>query len=291
MAIKFKCSCGHILSVPDHFAGKNGKCPKCQQQVRVPKPAGPTAAQAAGKPAPSGKAKPATTPQPPVGGGKLDSLFDDAGLVQKTGPVCPTCGSEIRPGTVICTGCGTNLETGERMKGFTAESSGPEFDNPYLQEAADNMRRDMVMDTRRSKAAMPWWVLMSFLIGAITLCAAGVVIVDGIAGAEASPDTFTGRLQKLPIPATLGATIGITGLAIAFFAHLSVCVFAFAKNVWHGVACFFLPFLVSLPYGVMNWGENKAPVKAMITAAIFIGLAVFMIIMWGGGFERLQNVL
>jgi len=36
------------------------------------------------------------------------------------------------------------------------------------------------MDLRRARAALPWWVLMSFLIGAMTLCAAGIVIVDGV---------------------------------------------------------------------------------------------------------------
>lgn len=285
MAIKFKCTCGHVLSVPDKFAGKNGKCPKCQKVLKVPTPAakaGASPPQSAAKPAPAKAAQPAS---------QLDSLFDDVGLVQKSGPICPKCAADIKPGTKICTNCGTNLETGEQMQGFNVETQGPEFDNLYLQEAADNMRRELVMDDRRSKAAMPWWVLMSFLIGAITLCAAGVIIVDKFVGAEADPSTFIGRLQALPTAATLGATVGITGLAIAIFAHLSICIFAFGRNVWHGTACFFLPYLVSLPYGIMNWGDNKAPVKALITACILIGISVFMIVQWGGGFSRLQNVL
>ena len=285
MAIKFKCTCGHVLSVPDNFAGKSGKCPKCQKALKVPQPsAGKT--QAAAKPAAGGgpvAARPAT-------GGKLDSLFDDVGLVQKAGPICSSCGADIKPGTVVCTSCGFNLETGQRLAGFEAERVGPEFDNLYLQEAADNMKRDTIMESRRDKAALPWWVLMSFLIGAMTLCAAGVIIIDGRFGEPAPTTTFIGRLQALPVSIVLGVTAGITGLAITVFAHLSICLFAFGKNAWHGVACFFLPLIFSVVYGIMNWTDNKAPVKAIMTAIVFIGIAVGLIVQ-GGGFGYLTKLI
>jgi hypothetical protein len=283
MAIKFKCSCGHVLSVPDNLAGKSGKCPKCQTGLKVPTPA--KASASAAKPA---DRKPAAAA--PVNTGQIGTLLDDVGLIQKTGPICPRCAADIKPNQLVCTSCGTNLQSGEQLKGFNAQVQGPEFDNPFLQEAADNMRRDLLMDSRRNKAQMPWWVIMSFLIGVITLCASGVIIVDKFVGAEASTSTFVGRIQALPIPGTLGMTIGITGLAIALFAHLSICVFAFTKNAWHGVACFFLPYLVSLPYGIMSWTENKAPVKALIVAVLLIGFASFMIVAWGGGFQGIINV-
>ncbi|MEZ6136878.1 MAG: hypothetical protein R3C53_18440 [Pirellulaceae bacterium] len=281
MAIKFKCGCGHVLSVPDKFAGKNGKCPKCQKVLKVPTP----------KVGVASPAQPAARPAPVAPAGQLDSLFDEVGLTQKSGPICPSCAAEIKPGTVVCVACGTNLQTGEKMLGFNAQTTVAEFDNLYLQEAAENMRRDLIMESRREKAAMPWWVLMSFLIGTITLCAAGIVIVDGIFGEGGNPDTLMGRIQMLPVPAVLGTTVGVTGLAIALFAHLSISLFAFGKNAWHGVGCLFGPAIVSIPYGIMNWTENKAPVKALIVAMLFIGLALFMILMWGGGFSRLLNVL
>lgn len=34
--IHFLCECGNTLKVPDSYAGKNGKCPKCKKRVRVP---------------------------------------------------------------------------------------------------------------------------------------------------------------------------------------------------------------------------------------------------------------
>jgi hypothetical protein len=47
MSIQFLCPYGHRLIVPDHRAGKRGRCPKCRQRVIVPVP----------DPVPSGREK------------------------------------------------------------------------------------------------------------------------------------------------------------------------------------------------------------------------------------------
>ncbi len=322
MAIKFKCSCGHVLSVPDQYAGKDGKCPKCQKTVRVPTPKATSATSSApGAPAPNAanpkaanpiagatkpnraqpaQAKPAQLKPAPAKGaaggaakptalsaGVMDSLLDDVGLTKRAGPICKNCGADIRRGAVVCTKCGLNFESGETLTGFDAKSNRPEFDNAFLQEASDNMVRDSVMDLRRDRAAMPWWVIMSFLIGAITLCAAGIIMVDGMIGIMSEETTFLGKLQRLPVFVVLGSTASITGSAITLFAHLSITFFGFTKSVWHGLGCFFLPLLYSVPYGIMNWGENKAPVKAIMTAVLFISFGAFLIIQ-GGGFGLLK---
>jgi hypothetical protein len=36
MAINFTCSCGKILQVADHYAGKKGRCPACRSVVDIP---------------------------------------------------------------------------------------------------------------------------------------------------------------------------------------------------------------------------------------------------------------
>ncbi|MEO8269296.1 MAG: zinc ribbon domain-containing protein [Aureliella sp.] len=269
MPIKFKCGCGHVLTVPDAFAGKNGKCPKCQKSVKVPMPK-------------------ASAPKPVAAQvGVMDALLDDAGLKKRTGPMCPKCSADIRPGAVVCTNCGLNFELGEQMVGFDAKSQRPEFDNPFLQEASDNMVRDLILDLRRDRAAMPWWVIMSFLIGTMTLCAAGVVLVAGKFEVPAPAETFMGGLQRLKVFTVLGMTATITGLAIVFFAHMSITFFGFTKSAAKGLGCLFLPLLFSFPYGIMNWTENKAPVKAIMTASFFIGFGVFLIVS-GDGFAKLQ---
>jgi hypothetical protein len=47
--------------------------------------------------------------------------------------------------------------------------------------------------------------------------------------------------------------------------------------------------LFSLPYGIMNWTNNKAPVKGFIMAMIFVGSGVGLI-MAGGGFGKFNGI-
>jgi hypothetical protein len=305
MAIKFQCNCGHVLSVPDNLAGKSGKCPKCKQSIQVPQAssvAASAAVQPVARPASQPSARPAAKPSSrPVKGdaGKpaaaatrgsgLDSHFDDLGLKRQTGPVCPSCSAPYKTGAAVCIQCGLNFSTGEKAVGFAATREKPEFSNLYLQEAANNMRREKTMERRSENASMPWWVVMSYLIGAITLCAAGIIIVDGIVAEPAPEGSLMGKLQRMPVLVTLGATAGITGLAIMLFAHLSICAFAFSRKALHGVGCLFLPLLFSVPYGIANWTDNKAPVKAIISSLLFLGGGAGLIV-WGGGFGHLSNL-
>jgi len=291
------------MAVPNTAAGKQGKCPKCQNVVRVPTPKSATGTSpAAGasdsaastkKPASSASSKPVAKKTQAASGSLasgIGSLLDDAGLVRKSGPTCPSCGVDLKPGVVLCVHCGYNLETKQSMKGYDAKVERPEFENETLQMAVDNMRRDKMVESRREKAAMPWWVLVSFLIGAIVLCGAGVVLIDANFGEPAPPETRMGRLQQLPVLVILGGTACLTAAVLSLFAHLSICAFGFEKKLWQGVACFFIPFLYSLPYGIMNWSENKAPVKGLMVAAGVAGAGIFMV-MYAGSFRMLWDAL
>jgi hypothetical protein len=306
MPIKLKCSCGQVLSVPDNLAGKSGKCPKCQKSIQIPNP---TAAKAAAVPAakaspakvatvpasagraPAAKSKPATAVQvaaaQPVN--KLDSLLDEAGLKKKTGPICPKCGAGIRPGTVLCTGCGLNFESGETAVGFEAIAATLEFKNEFLQEAANNMSRDGIMDERREKSGIPWWMIMSYLIGAMTLCAAGVVIVDGRFNEPAEAGTFLGNVQRLPVFVVLGITAIITGNSIHAFAHLSIVVFGFKQSIGKGFLCLLIPFF-SYVYGILHWADNKQAITAIFVSIVTISAGIAMII-YGGGFGTIQAIM
>ncbi len=275
MPIKFKCNkCEHVLSVPDNLAGKQGKCPKCQNPLRVPVPK---------------TAAPASAPAPAPVDPRMSSLLDEVGIVQRKGPICPSCSADIKPGVVVCVSCGFNLQTGQKVLGYDAHIERPEFENEHLNVAVTNMRRDEAIQIRRDRAAMPWWVTAAFLIGAIVLCAAGVVLVDGIWGTMAPENTILGKLQRLPVLVVLGSTIGITGTVLAQFAHLSVCVYGFQQQLSKGFLCLFLPLFFSFPYAIVHWSNNKAPVKGMIMALVFIGVGVGMIL-GGGGFGTLSGV-
>jgi hypothetical protein len=295
------------MSVSSKFAGKKGKCPKCQEQIDIIAPPTDAVKTAASPQAPRDETT-ATAKQvrraSPTGGkktvlsdstasgdaGRMNSLLDEIGVVKKTGPVCPSCAASIRPGTLVCVGCGFHFEANKKVKGYNAKTERPDFDNEHLQQAVNHMKRETVMESRREKAAMPWWVLASFLIGAVLLCGAGVALVDANFGEMAAPETLWGRIQRIPLLVTLGITAGLTGVSLAFFAHLNICIFGFQKKMIHGVGCFFIPLIFSLPYGIINWSENKAPVKGLILAALFIGAGVALIIS-GGGFDKLKGVL
>jgi len=82
MAIHFLCPFGHKLVVPDHRAGKKGRCPTCYQRVIVPVP----------NPMPSGKdkkdwdARPSAQPAPAtVNPGQL-GFFGAEGQPLQTAP-------------------------------------------------------------------------------------------------------------------------------------------------------------------------------------------------------------
>ena len=315
MPIKLKCSCGQVLSVPDNLAGKSGKCPKCQKSIQIPNPAAkatPTAATpaagaktAATKPAPA-TAKPTAQPaaQPaaktkvaaaavPVvaaqTGNKFDSLLDEVGLTKKTGPVCPKCSAPIRPGSVLCTACGLNFESGEQATSFEAAAQTIEFRNEFLQEAASNMVRDTKMDERRDKAGLPWWMLMSYLIGAVILCAAGVVIVDGRFNEPAAAGTFLGNIQRLPVFVVLGFTAFVTGQCIHLFAHLSIVIFGFKQGVGPGFGCLLVP-MFSYIYAFMHWADNRQAIVAIGISILTISAGIGLIIA-GGGFGTLQAIM
>lgn len=89
MAIEVTCEgCGNTLTVDDSMAGKRGKCPSCKTVLVVP---------------------------------EEDAYEVEASEAEDedvAGNACPNCGNELAEGDVFCIGCGTNLQTGKRMKGL-----------------------------------------------------------------------------------------------------------------------------------------------------------------------------
>ena len=81
-AIKFSCpDCGQHIECGPEYAGAQVNCPTCQKAMIVP-----------------GLAPAAFAPPQPAG------------------VTCPGCGVALSEGTVICTSCGMNLRTGNRIQ-------------------------------------------------------------------------------------------------------------------------------------------------------------------------------
>lgn len=294
MPITLKCSCGQVLNVPDSMAGKSGKCPKCKATIKIPtggseaspaqsKPAAAQPKPAAAQPKKSEAAasKPTAAAQAVQAAAKqADNLFDEIGLVKKTGPTCPKCGSAIARNAALCTSCGFNFQTGEQALGFNAKVDAAEFENPFLEEAAHNMRRDDLSDQRLSKAGTPWWMLASFLFGALCIGAAGVIIVDGMVS-DTKQSGFLGKVQQQKFGVVAGVTFAAVGGMISTFANLSIVIFAFQQSIGRGFAVLLVPFY-SFIYGCITWADNKSGIIGICLGAIIAGVGVALTISSGG---------
>lgn len=223
----------------------------------------------------------AASAQPATPGASIDSLFDEIGLKKKTGPTCPKCGGSITQGAALCTHCGFHLQTGEQAIGFQASIQKEEFQNPFLQEAADNMRRDILIGERQDKAGVPWWMLVSFLLGALCIGAAGIVIVDATFNEPAPPETLMGRVQRLPFGVVIGVTFAAVGILIGNFANLSIIVYAFRQSIGRGFAVWLIPFY-SVIYGCMTWADNKSGIIGMVVGIALAGAGIALAMSSGG---------
>ena len=112
MPIKTNCSCGFSFSAKDELAGRRVKCPRCNQGVQIP----------------TAEAMLATKQPAAVAGNvnkKLLGLLDEEGVKSAPmGPVCPSCGTEMHPASVICIECGFNSATGEHLESTVDDDTG-----------------------------------------------------------------------------------------------------------------------------------------------------------------------
>ncbi len=151
--------CGKRLKASDNAAGKRVRC-KCGAAVPVP-PLPATARSGERSAAP--EAGPAA-PNDLLAG--LESLSDGA----TAGATCPHCRAFLPSGAVLCTSCGLNLTTGQRMAvRVQAESSS--LAPPDEAPRAKGLERD---DRRGSDRAAVRWSLFAKGLAAAAIVA-GIV--------------------------------------------------------------------------------------------------------------------
>ena len=255
MPIRVSCQCGHNLSVPDSMAGKSGKCPKCQQLIKVPGAATP-AKSGPSVPNPKNTTDVPATPAPanttkgtqaatvaPVAAGGLGGLLDAAGLKQRTGKFCPACDAPAANTAVICVKCGLNFTEGTKLEGFQSQEK-KRFGNKRLNEAADMMVRELETEKRLLNTGSPWWFMFAGLVGLVVFIGGALVKMDATTSGKKSTVEVIARIQHADWISVLSASAGTACALIATFATIAILFTAFFESAKQGLLCFFVPFYV-----------------------------------------------
>lgn len=255
MPIRVTCQCGHNLSVPDSMAGKSGKCPKCQQIIKVPvavtpaksgqsAPGSPTTAKAGTQAAPAKATGPqASAVAPAIAPGGLGGLLDAAGLTQRTGKFCPACDAPAANTAVICVKCGLNFTEGTKLEGFQSTEK-KRFGNKRLNEAADMMVREIETEKRLLNTGSPWWFMFAGLMGLVVFIGGALVKMDATTSGKKSTVDAIARIQQADWLSVMSASAGTACALIASFASIAILFTAFFESAKQGLLCFFVPFYV-----------------------------------------------
>ena len=239
MPIKIQCQCGKSLSVKDQFAGKAVKCPGCGQAIRVPS-AGPQQAgpqQAGTQPSAAHPAggMPASAPAAqPVGaasiGNPMNELFDEEGFDSGIAAVCPACAQPMAAEAVLCTKCGFNKATGQRIQGHLTPGVDIDAGTLALQQAEIDMARaTKLQDDLIKGGGMPWWMLGLILF---ILSSATVLAVMAVMSARrvTGDDNFNAMQMFLQLA-------GTACWLVAFGAYIKLVVDGFKESRNQGLLC------------------------------------------------------
>ncbi len=275
MPIRVTCQCGQSLNVSESMAGKTGKCPKCQQPIRIP--AATSAGTSAGTAAPANpssqakkagvaKAKaPSSSPvlAPNSAASTMAGLLDQAGLVQKSGMFCPHCDQPSRPGTVLCTHCGFNFSEGTKVEGHKSTEK-KQFGNKNLNAAAEMMVREASTQKRMLSAGTPWWMMFAMLTGLVMFVAGALIKMDAVQTGEKSKIDWMARIQRADWLPVMAGSSGTGMLLIAVFAYIAMVVTGFFESRKQGFLCLLVPL-----YLVYFMFSRLKSLKLFSTVAIF----------------------
>lgn len=289
MAVRIKCSCGKVLSIRDELRGKAVKCPGCGKVLRVPATAGGGRSSAA-KPSSAATASPKAAPavgaaakSRPVASGagddfdSLEDLFEEEGLNRTVAAVCPACRSEMAAGAVICTKCGFNKQTGQKMQGHLTPGVDIDRGTLALRKAESDMRAAQdVQDRMLGKSGMPWWMLglvLFILVGGVGVLTLAVNASKQLEGEGGSFD----------VKGSFLVVSGVGFYLVGFGASVVLIVRAFQKSLVDGLLYILVPFY-ALYFCIRYWGEVWKPfLLAIIGGGIGAGLTMAGMASLGGG--------
>lgn len=276
MPIAVKCGCGKQLRVKDELAGKAIKCPGCANVVKVPaKAEGAPAAAAGSKPAASRPAAAPSAPKQPAAGrpapgsassSAMDDLFAEEGMDREIGAICPACSKELPAGAVLCTKCGFNLQTGERLESHKVAGVDIDMGTMALNKAAADMDEAKRLQAELiGKSGMPPWMLalILFILGS----AVGIAVLAVNASRREEAIAF----KPMQMFMNLG---GSAFLLVALGAALSLIALAFRTSRNQGLLALTIVYLFVFPfkYGKGSWKILAVSIICgAISGAFFFG--------------------
>lgn len=281
MPIRVKCRCGKVLAAKDEMAGKAIRCPACKTPIKVP--AGGGAPAAKGRPAPAGK-KPAPAKksgeaqEAPGSSGGLDELFDQEGIRAIEGTPCPSCGHPMKPGAVLCTQCGYNTQTGERLVGYGQVSSDGvrnEFGNRDLDAAAMSLRREAAIQKTLQGTGMAWWMLALVILMLVSMAVVGVFVSVTFGAEEIDPNSVAGRFKAFGAGRAIGTIIyAFSGLILLIF-WIQIVVAAFKDTKTQGLLCLLIP-PYTLVYTILRWSRLGGIFSQMLIWLCVLALGLYI---------------
>ncbi len=195
--------------------------------------------------------------------GSLDDLFNEAGFELRTGKTCPSCFAPMASDAVLCTQCGFNTATGEKLKAHAAEFEEVDSGEAYLKKAELDMQRSQQMQDKMVQGAgLPWWMLglILFLLGSTTAVA---VIAVNMSKREEGGGSFDAIGWMYFLSALAAAALAIGAYAVTIYR-------ACMDSVKEGLLVLFLP-PYALYYGFSKFRYAGKPLLLSIIAGAAAG--------------------
>lgn len=199
-------------------------------------------------------------------GNPMNDLFDEEGFGSGISSVCPSCGKPMPAEAVLCTECGFNKSTGQKIQGHLTPGVDFSVGDLALQRAAEDMQRaDKLQRDMTSGAGMPWWMLglILFILGSATVLAVMAVMS---ATRTTGEDSFNAMRSFLQLSGT-----GCALVAAGAFVKLVVQGFQVSRNT--GLLCLTVLYLF-----VFVFQKPKGRIGAFLTMLILGGAAAGLLI-------------
>jgi hypothetical protein len=270
MPIAVKCGCGKQLNVKDELAGKAIKCPGCGSVIKVvaggttsqPSAPRPTAPRPAVSPRPASHPVPRPAASVSAAGNRssMDDLFAEEGMDREVGMLCPACRKELPPGSVLCTKCGYNLQTGERHDAHKVAGVDISSGDVALNKAAkDIAAAKKAQEDLLGKAGMPPWML------ALILFILGSAVFIAVLAVNATRRETAITFKPMQMFMNLG---GSAFLLVSIGAAISLITLAFRADRKQGFLSLTILYLFVFPFK-----HGKGSWKILAVSVICGGIA------------------